>query len=249
MPKLHELLAVDANLKGQADKCRQDLIDTFNKKRHHFGQKLVTFRPLDEKQQPVVEEQSDLQTTVNKELTWISGQIAQSLDVSFQIAKTNQTAVADITLEDGSVLATDVPATALLELEKRTNELHALVSAIPTLDPAKGFRPDEQKGRDIYVAREDNRTRTKKVPKVLTLAPATDKHPAQVQAYNEDEPIGTLQTIEWSGLITPIQKGDMLDRIENLRRAIKAARSRANAVDADVKSKIGKQLLDYVFDI
>lgn len=248
MPKLHELLAVNANLKGQADQCRQGLIETFNKKRHHFGEKLVTFQPIEEGAQPVTEEQSDLQTTVNKELAWVSDSIANSLDVAYQISRSNQTAVASIILEDGTTLASDVPATALLELEQRLSEIHGLASQIPTLDPAKGFRPDSDRGKDIYVARPDNRPRTKKTPKVLVLAPATDKHPAQVQVYNEDVPVGTQTTIEWSGLITPAAKSEILNRIEEVRRAVKAARSRANSVDVDTKARIGNRLLSYVFN-
>lgn len=249
MPKLHELLAVNDNLKGQADKCRAELTSTFEKKRHHFGRKLVTFKPIADGQPTVTEEQSDIQTTVGAELKWIGTMLADSMDVAFQIARTNQEAVADIVLDGGTVLAKAVPATALLELEKRTNEIHALVVAIPTLDPAKAFAPDPQEGRGIYRARPETKTRTKKVPKVLTLAAATEKHPAQVQAYHEDEPIGTVETIEWSGLITPTQKADMLDRVEILRRAVKAARSRANNVDAQIDQKIGKNLLDYVFAV
>src|SRR5262245_10808730 len=96
MPKLHELLAVNANLKGQADKCRGDLLQTMEKKRHLFTEKLVTYKPIEENAQTITEEQSDLQTTVSKELGWISEQIANSLDVSYQIARTNTAARADI---------------------------------------------------------------------------------------------------------------------------------------------------------
>lgn len=249
MPKLHELLAVNDNLKGQADKVRTDLAATFEKKPHLFRRKLVTFKPLAENEPAQVEEQSDIQTTVASELKWVADTIAQSLDVSYQIARTNMTAVADIVLEGGQVIAKDVPATALLELEKRTNELHGLVSSIPTLDPAKGFAPDPDSGAGIYRARTDVRERTKKTPKVLQLAPATDKHPAQVQAYHEDVPIGKIETIEWSGLITPAQKASMLGRVESLRRAVKAARSRANNADARTDDRIGQQMLSYVFNL
>ena len=249
MPKLHELLAVDSNLKGQADKCRTDLLATFDKKRHLFTEKLVTFKPLSEGAPAQTEEQTTLQSTVSKELAWLSGVVANSLDVSYQIAETNTLARADVVLEDGTVLVKNAPATALLELEKRVNEVHALVSGIPTLDPAKNFSVDDQRERGVWRAREEKRVRTVKEPRVLTLAPATDKHPAQVQAYNVDVPTGELITVEWSGLITPAQKASMLERVEVLRRAVKSARSRANATDAIVGVKVGQRLLDYVFNI
>ena len=85
-----------------------------------------------------------IQTTVQKELGWIKGHMAKALDASFQVAEANTKARADVVLEDdaGTVLLKDVPATALLELEKRAVEIQQLVASIPTLDPAKGFTPD-----------------------------------------------------------------------------------------------------------
>jgi hypothetical protein len=54
--------------------------------------------------------------------------------------------------------------------------------------------------------------------------------------------------LEWSSLITPALKADLLERSEALFRAITQARSRANDIEVDAKShKIGKVLLGYVF--
>lgn len=250
MAKLHELLAVESTLKGQAEKTRGDLLTLFDKKKHHFHEKVVTFTPNEEGAAPVTEEQLDLQTTVPKELTWIKGIWAKALDVSYQIAESNTEARADVVLDDGKTLLTQVPATALLELEKRATEIHALVSGIPTLDPAKGFRLDPDRGKGVYKARPDTKTRTKKVQRVLELAKATDKHPAQVTVVSEDVPSGTIEVLEWSGLITPAEKAEMIERAEELKRAIKQARARANetaqhAGDDDVS--VGDILLGFVF--
>jgi hypothetical protein len=57
MSKLYELLAVDSSLKGQAEKTRSELKNTFEKKRHLFTEKKVTFKPFDEGKTPVAEEQ------------------------------------------------------------------------------------------------------------------------------------------------------------------------------------------------
>jgi hypothetical protein len=119
MSKLHELLAVEGNLEGQAHKCRGELMSTFEKKRHHFGEKRVTFTANTEGAQPVTEEQSDIQTTVAKEIEWINGIIAKSVDASHHIDIANCTAKADIVTEDGETILQNVPATALLQLEKR----------------------------------------------------------------------------------------------------------------------------------
>ena len=48
MTKLHELLAVQGNLSGQATKKRTDLTATFEKKRHLFEETRKTFTPNEE---------------------------------------------------------------------------------------------------------------------------------------------------------------------------------------------------------
>ncbi len=248
MSKLHELLAVESNLSAQANKTRGELIETFHKKRHLFEEKLVTFTPNTEGAQPVKEAQSDIQSTVGKEIAWVSGVIAKALDVSHQVDIANTQAKADVVTEDGDTVLKDVPATSLLQLEKRVKEVQDLVAAIPTLDPAKGFRPDEQREKGIYQARPVTKTRTKKVPQVLELAPATKEHARQTQVYHDDIPVGTLQEQEWSAMLTPATKSDLLDRCDILLRAVRKARAKANEVEVEVAgNKIGKKLLDYIF--
>ena len=250
MTKMHELLAAEKSLETQAGKCRGDLVETFSKKRHHFEEKKVVFTPSTEGGVPVTECQSDIQTTVRGELAWIKDHIAKALDAGFQIADTNTHARADVILEGdaGTVLLKDIPATALLELEKRAAEVHLLVSAIPTLDPAKGFVLDPQRGVGIYKAREVIKTRTKKDAKVIVKYDATKEHPAQTELVNVDIAIGTLSEQEWSSLISPAEKAELLNRAEMLIRALKCARSRANAAEVDTTKKLGNRLMGYVFE-
>jgi hypothetical protein len=245
MPKLHELLAVKTSLNGQAEKTRKDLASTFEKKRHLFEEKIVTFEPNEEGVKATIEEQSALQTSVSQELRWLAGIAAPAIDVSYRIECTNRDARGTVVV-DGVTLIEDAPATALLELEKRVAEFMELVKAIPTLDPAKGFEPDEQKGVGYYRARDDVKTRTRKDAKAITLAAATDKHAAQVQLVPIDVPTGVLRTQYWSGLITPATKAALLDRAERVIRGIKQARSRANDVEAAADMPVGKRLLDYL---
>jgi hypothetical protein len=246
MAKLHELLAAESTVKTQADKCRSDLLNTFEKKRHLFGEKVVTFLPNTDGAPAVTEEQSDLQTTVKTELKWIGDIWSKALDAAFQIAHSNMGARADVVLDDGTVLLSAVPATALLELEKRAGEIHGLVSAIPTLDPAKGFKEDPDRGVGVYRARDDNRVRTKKITRPMVKYEATKEHPAQVDLVQEDVAIGTIRAQEWSGLITPGDKADMLARAEELRRALKTARSRANEAPAATET-VGAKVFGFVF--
>ncbi len=248
MPKLHELLAVEGPRKAQAAKVRTELAATFDGKPHHFTEKKVTYKPREEASDVVVEDQLDLQTTVPRELEWIAPFLITSLDASYQVAEANTVARADIVLDDGTVLAAGLPATSLLELEKRTAELREFVTKIKTLDPAKGFSPDPERGAGIFRARDERKTRTQKISRPMILHPGNDKIAAQVQLVTEDVPVGDKVTMEWSGLITTADKGKMLERVEDLARAVKSARSRANDTEVPRNDrKIGAKIIGFVF--
>ena len=249
MTKLHELLAVQGNLNGQATKTRTGLMETFQKKRHLFEKKLKTFTPKTEEGGAVaVEEQQDIQTTVVSEIDWLQKHLVKMLNVGYQVDMANREAKADIVTEDGETLAKDVPTTTLLWLEKRAVEIKDLIESIPTLDPAKGFQADADAGKGIYKAREVQKMRRQKMKKVYVKYDATDKHPAQTELVDEDVPVGTISEQEWSALITPALKADLLNNAEMLFRAITKARSKANEHEIDTDGKqIGAELLDYVF--
>jgi hypothetical protein len=247
--KLHELLAVENNLSGQAGKARTDLTKTFTDKKHLFGETRVTFKPLGENQTATTEQQSDIQTTVAEEIEWVKKILAKAWDAGHQIDVANTQAKADVIVEDEeTALLTGVPATSLLQLEKRIKEVHDLITAIPTLDPAKGFKQDPDRKSGVFKANEINKPRTQKTFVPLVLAAATKEHPAQVKEGWEDKSIGTVLQQEWSALITPAVKSDLLDRCDRLARSVKRARAKANEQEVDVKAaRIGKTLLDYIF--
>ena len=169
MTKLHELLAVHGNLTGQANKKRTDLKVTFEKKRHLFEETRKTFTPNDELEKPQVEEQKDIQSTVIREIDWIKPSLAKALDVAYQVDVANTEAKADVMTEDGILLLKDVPATTLLQLEKRVAEWKDLIDSIPTLDPAKGFQQDVARGKGYYKARDVTKPRTKKARTMIVV--------------------------------------------------------------------------------
>ena len=250
MTKLHDLLAVQDNLKGQANKVRGELLATFKGKRHLFEGRSKTFTSSaeDAVQGGTEEEKTEIQSTVGGEIAWITPYLAKMLDVAYQVDLANTEAKADVVTEDGKNLLAGVPVTTLLQLEKRVNEIKELIEAIPTLDPAKGFVEDKEKGSGYFKARENHKTRTKKGKKLYIKYVATEKHPAQTELLDEDMPIGTVLEQEWSALLTPGQKSELLDRVEILSRAVSKARSKANEQEIDVQEKkIGAKLLEFVF--
>lgn len=252
MAKLHELLAVDAQVKGQAEAARKDLMNTFEKKERHFTRKTITFISNKEGIAPKVEAHQDLQATVRRELKWLGAKLAGALDIGHQVDMGNTLAMADVTLDDGTIILKDIPATSLLQIGHRLKELQEFIASIKTLDPAQGFKADPNmstEGDTVYKALDAEKVRGDKVFEYVVMVPPTDKFPAQVKELMMDRPIGTILTQEWSGLITTAEKGDMLDRVEEVARAVKQARSRANEKEISVSQyKIGERLLNYVFN-
>lgn len=245
--KLHELLAVNRNMDGQVAKVASDLTATFTNKRHLFEEKLVTFTPTEEGKTPVTEARSDIQSTVAKELAWAFGTIAKGMDLGFQIDGANTIAKADVVTEDGDTLLKDVPATFLLQLEKRVLLVQGLISAIPTLDPAKGFQPDETRDKGIFKARDVTKNRTTKIEDYQVIVPPTKEFAAQVAKTSKDVVTGRIQEQEWSAMLTPATKSALLDRCDMLSRAIKKARARANETEVSTTgNKVGKILLDWL---
>ena len=109
--KLHEFLGSQSQVFTQAEKCRTDLANTLEKKRHHFGEKLVTYQADAEGAAKTVEAQSSLQTTVAQELRWLGEILAKAYDSEATIDQGNTVARGDVTLDNGDVLLAGVPAT------------------------------------------------------------------------------------------------------------------------------------------
>lgn len=247
--KLFECLVVRDQMKNQMRALIADLRNTFEKKRHLFEERRKTFTSKDEGAHQVVEEQQDIQSTVMDELKWIAGLWIKSIDVTRQVEEGNTLARADVTLEDETVLLSSVPATALLELANRADEIQQLIMTVPTLDPAKAFTEDLQRGNGIYKARDISRRRTKKHEDHKVVVPPTKEHPAVVVKVVEDMEIGTVIEQEWSGMITPARKSEMLARAEEVRRAIKQALHRANATDLTAEPVAGAAIFSYVLGV
>src|SRR3954471_22740313 len=106
----HEILAILKQLKGQAAKIFTDTRALFSSKQHHFNGKQTVVKPLKEGAPDTIEEVSDIQTTVAKELAWMCGIVAKAWDTALTVDVTNTVAKGNIVLDDGiTTLATNVP--------------------------------------------------------------------------------------------------------------------------------------------
>lgn len=242
--KLHEILAVEEDRRGRANKILTEGTKTFASKDAHFTSKRVTFKPVAEGESSVIEGQVEMVDTVQSKLNYVSESLAEYFDVFFQKEKSNTLAKADIVMPDGTTFLHDVPATALLALEKELGKLMDFYNAIPTLEPGVSWVQAYEEGEGIYRF-IDTRLRTKKVLKPVVLYEATDKHPAQVEKVNEDVVVGNVETEVKSSKLTPSAKSQILVRLDRLKTAVKKARMRANGCDA-VNDQIGEKVFAYI---
>jgi hypothetical protein len=253
MAKLHEVLAVEADLEGKAKAMMKESDKVFKDKGHLFLGSLRTYQPLQEDGVTYPEEHTEMVTTVPERLDYLGKSIGAWLDAVAQKEATNQVAKADIIVGD-DVVAKDVPATMLLGLETRLKSIRAVYVNIPTLDMSKKWQEDEGKGKNVFSAVNPEETfKTAKTMKSKVLHPAQfpkadeggQSIPAVIDKWDETENVGKYTKQIWCGMITPARKAELIERIDDLLRSVKKARQRANSVEI-VKLNIGQTLMNYI---
>jgi hypothetical protein len=239
-PKLCQIVAVVSGMKtaNQAGLT----------KAHHIKVELITgltrkYEPKDAEGDPLAPDIKRVQTTVPDVLKTISDEMIRTLDAVRTLDEGNTRARADVVVQGKTILSA-VPVGHLLYLESRLDDLGTFIDGLPTLDPAEEWRPSESPG--IYRTDPTQSYRMAKVFKNHPVAPATEKHPAQVQVYQVDEVIGTFTSVKSSGAIPQATKSAMAQRVKQLRDAVKMAREEANATEVDQYNE-GESILNFVF--
>lgn len=242
MPKLNQILAIEKGIKT----------DTFQKltDAHHQLQKSVllqgiskTYQPRDEEGEPLPPEFTRVQVNAETIIQETREILARLFDVTATKDWANCQAKADIVV-DGQKLLEGVPATYLLFLEKQLTDIHTFVRKLPTLDSSENWALDN--ADSIWKTAPVETIRTKKVPRNHVKAEATDKHPAQVEVYMEDVPVGRWRTVKMSGALPASRVAELLSRVEKLQAAIKFAREEANSAEAN-NVTVSEKLFNYLF--
>lgn len=183
-----------------------------------------------------------LQLRADKVLADAAEVWARVWDLSATLDEGNTRATADVMI-DGKPLLKGLPAQTLLTLEKQLVDVRTFFTKLPVLDPAYEWSYSE--GVAAYTTRPIETVRTKKVPQRFVKAEATDKHPAQVEVYHEDVPVGVWTTIHQSGALPQQRVSQLVARADALIAAVKLAREAANMVEVQ-DQQIGKPLMDYL---
>lgn len=246
MGKLHQLLAVESDLKDRQKIVVDETINTFNKKQNLFFGSNRKYKPFDESDTTEYpEEDVEMTTTVEQRLDYTEGFVIPYIDALLQKEVTNQEAKASIEI-DGKALTDPLPATFLLGLESRLKELRNVYKVIPTLTQGVKWQPAPDLGDDVFIqSHPEKKFKTRKTFQHKVLVEPTEHHPAQIEKWEEVENVGIYEKNVWSGLVTSARKAEMLDRIDKLLVAVKQARQKANNIDVK-PVHIGKTLFDYI---
>ena len=243
--QLHEVIAASGDAENAFKTILQEAFVTFDKKENLFQGFVRDYRPFDENEPTLAPEINKVDTTVDEKLKYITGAIERHFKALEQIDRTNQVAVADLVI-NGVTIATNVPATFLLSMEKRLKHIQSVLKAIPTLQPGTEWVEDENERAGVYKTKNVvERFKTKKDVEAKEISPATKEHKAQVEVLSVDRPVGKYTEQKWSGAITPRAKSQLLERFEKMIVACKQARQRANCVEV-VEASATKAMLQYL---
>lgn len=242
MTKLSQIIAVEKGVKSDATRRVADLHRDVQKQPLLSGISR-TYQPRDDEGDKLPPESTRVQINAEDVLSQAAGILTRLFDVTLTKDTANCTARADVTV-NGEPLLRDVPVTYLLFLEKQLTDVHTFVAKLPLLDPAEEWVPDATSG--VWKTPPTQTVRNKKIPRNHVLSEATREHPANVQVYMEDVPAGDWTTVRFSGAIPARRQRQLLDRVEELQRAVKYAREEANATEITDRNA-GEAVFNYLF--
>lgn len=251
MTKLYEVLAAEATAIAAADRSVAETLAKFHKSDSYFRGMIRNLELIEDSPSKAAQESAEssikaVATSAGETLKYTLDLWAKAEDVRSTKNATNQNSRADLVLEDGTVVAKNVPVDELMGLEVRTIALKKLLSEIPTLDASKEFSPSTKwPVPGLFETAPKQTIKTEKVPGSFIMAPATDKFPAQVKETVTTKVIGTFTDVDFSSAMTTDKKATLMVRADSLIVAARKARNRANDIDI-VDSKTGTAVIEFL---
>lgn len=243
-PKLAQVLAIEKGEKSKANRAVTDLHRKSEVEKLYEGF-VRTYVPAAEDGERLPEEKQLVQNKAKEILLEAGNILAGIWDISATKDWTNAGLAKANVVVDGKVLAEAAPVAWLLYMEKELNDVETFLRKLPTLDPSEDWKWSDQ--QNCYTTDQTWQNRTKKVPRNHVKAEATDKHPAQVEVYQEDIVVGQFKKIRYSGSMPAVMKDALLERVRKLRSAVLFAREEANSVVAE-KKQVGKELFEFLLE-
>lgn len=229
MTRLSQLNALVAGEKTRSGTALNDIYHLVQKNVGLLSGIIRTYVPLDDDGEQLPPESTRVQTRVQADvLPALTTALSRMFDLQLTQDTANTAATADVVV-DGVVLIRSAPVTYLLYLEKMLVHLQSLVGKLPVLDPSDAWTWSDDLG--VYRSDPAQTFRTKKVYRNHVKAEATDKHPAQVELFQEDRAQGTWTTVKLSGAAPAATVRQLQDRVSRLHDAVRVARDEANTAE------------------
>lgn len=235
------MLAAEPTLKAAAQAMAQTVASLFMDGRTRMVGQIRTYIPEEEEGQTYPSERVELATTVDAELSRYADAFGAWIDAAVQKEATNTRAEAELNV-DGISFGT-LPATGLLNLESKLEEVINLYERIPTNDAAVSWTWDGENG--FWRSPVGVRSKSEKRQEGIVLYDATTEHPAQTQLITRDVRVGRYETVVFSGALAESDKAGRLERARKLLVAVKKARAKANDQETDT-TRYASKLFAYI---
>lgn len=239
--RLCQIIAIEKGVKNKVHNGTTEAYHTLQKPALMQGISR-SYQPKDEEGEVLPPEQTKVQVAAGSLLNNVRELWTDLFDVTATKDYANCVATADVVVGD-VVIAKAVPVTYLLFLEKKLADVHTFISKLPVLDASETWKWDANAG--CYASEPVTTHRSKKVPKVVEKAKATDKHPAQVEVFQEDVTVGYWKTVKFSGALPADEIKRLLTKVESLQKAVKFAREEANSRTIE-EVRIGAKIFSYL---
>lgn len=244
--KMQELLNIEESVKEKVKIIAPETARTLEGG-HHFNGYNKNYKPTEENGFQFPPDSKPVQSTVKEKVNYYFESMMDLVKTIAAKEMTNASTKADLILPNGTVILKNAPAPLFLSLEKWVRDVRSVLVKMPTLDPADEWSKEEG-SQDIYRSKPVPTQKTQKVVKPLVLYPATDKFPAQTDKISEDVLVGIWETIKRSGNITSTEKAEILNRCDELERACKEAKARANDIEIIEVPDIEKKLKSFIMN-
>lgn len=238
---LAQIIAVEKNVKSRV---YNEVTNVHRKLMHEESMKGFNreFQPLEDSDETYEPETKPVTVNAADLLKYMGKLMTEHFDVEFLKDKGNMVAKADIVV-NGVTLASDIPVTYLLYLEKQLTDVRTIIQKIPTLSTEDNFQLNKETG--FYASAIVKTHKTKKKPKVIVHFEPTKEHPGKSELVYEDVISGYWNTIKTSGALPPSRKQTLIERVNDLLDAVKFAREKANMVTVP-DEKIGNTIFDFL---
>jgi hypothetical protein len=243
--KLHQLIAKQGKVAARVTNAAS-VIHKASQKPALFTGVSITYEPLATNENDVSAQKppegNSVQLYATKELGKLRELLTELYDVNATRDWSNMVARGTVKVGD-KVILSDVPVPFLLFLKLELNRLRTEFSAIPVLDPSKDWKVDTENGG--YKTETTWQHSTRRVKKVLERSPATDKHQAVTEVYEEEVPVARKETTNFSGALSRVDRDALIRQVDLLFDAVTEAVEEANTVEV-VDMSVGKPIFDFL---